>query len=515
MSKLKLCLSCLLVLSFIACDDDNSDNKGDGGNGKIPEELQEELYTGGQLGTTFNSTASAYEQSTPVVDNDLAMAAAFKRGERTFEFTFNSNKEEVRSGLGPVYLRNSCISCHPGYGHGKRMDRYRANDYGNGYLLVVYDKDTYAYVPELTGMPQSQAVAPFLPPVNEQGIKVTWKNHTDTYGNKFDDGETYELIYPEVTIDPAYINTNPKPTNYDVRLEATIGIYGTGLLDAIPDDSLRAEYEKQQARGYCQGKIGKDITEVDGTTHPARFTYALSRGTLQNGPGANAIWNITNVTRSDRRYHYMTAAYATAMSENADVQADFYNKFPEYNKTGDVKTDIYNYLMSPDKDLAVDMTDEDYLDFMIWHRGLAVPAARDLDNTVVQQGRKLFYSIGCTACHRPSWTTGEDNYSGDPMVKGKLPKYPNQKIWPYTDLMQHRLEMVNDIRTGWCRTTPLWGRGLSDKCTGAGEHLHDMRARNYIEAIMWHGGDAQKSKEKFRALSKSDRDAVVKFLESI
>ena len=60
MSKLKLCLSCLLVLSFIACDDDNSDNKGDGGNGKIPEELQEELYTGGQLGTTFNSTASAY-----------------------------------------------------------------------------------------------------------------------------------------------------------------------------------------------------------------------------------------------------------------------------------------------------------------------------------------------------------------------------------------------------------------------------------------------------------------------
>ena len=69
--------------------------------------------------------------------------------------------------------------CHPGYGHGKRMDRYRANDYGNGYLLVVYDKDTYAYVPELTGMPQSQAVAPFLPPVNEQGIKVTWKNRTE------------------------------------------------------------------------------------------------------------------------------------------------------------------------------------------------------------------------------------------------------------------------------------------------------------------------------------------------
>jgi CxxC motif-containing protein (DUF1111 family) len=75
--------------------------------------------------------------------------------------------------------------------------------------------------------------------------------------------------------------------------------------------------------------------------------------------------------------------------------------------------------------------------------------------------------------------------------------------------------MKNDIRTGWCRTTPLWGRGLSGKNTGASDHLHDMRARNYIEAIMWHGGDAQRSIEKFRNLSKEDREALVKFLESI
>ncbi|HBX19986.1 MAG TPA: hypothetical protein DEF88_06040, partial [Porphyromonadaceae bacterium] len=90
-----------------------------------------------------------------------------------------------------------------------------------------------------------------------------------------------------------------------------------------------------------------------------------------------------------------------------------------------------------------------------------------------------------------------------------------QKIWPYSDLLQHRLEMVNNIRTGWCRTTPLWGRGLSQLCTGASDHLHDMRARNYTEAIMWHGGDAKHPREKFRNLSKEDRDALVKFLESI
>ncbi len=152
---------------------------------------------------------------------------------------------------------------------------------------------------------------------------------------------------------------------------------------------------------------------------------------------------------------------------------------------------------------------------MIWHRGLAVPAARNLDDPTVQKGKELFAQIGCTNCHKPSWTTGPDEYTGDPLLAGKLPRYPNQKIWPYTDLLQHRLEMVNDIRTGWCRTTPLWGRGLSELCTGAGDHLHDMRARNYIEAIMWHGGDGQYARKKFYNLTKDERDAIVEFLKSI
>ena len=100
-----------------------------------------------------------------------------------------------------------------------------------------------------------------------------------------------------------------------------------------------------------------------------------------------------------------------------------------------------------------------------------------------------------------------------------LPKYPNQTIYPYTDLVQHRLKMKNDIHGSWCRTTPLWGRGLSRANTGAEDRLHDCRARNEIEAIMWHAyskdGDAYKSAERFYHLKKADRDAVVKFLRSI
>ena len=86
-------------------------------------------------------------------------------------------------------------------------------------------------------------------------------------------------------------------------------------------------------------------------------------------------------------------------------------------------------------------------------------------------------------------------------------------------MVQHKLHMVNDIRTGWCRTTPLWGRGLSTQETGEGSRLHDCRAKTVVEAIMWHGyskeSDAYAAAQKFYRLSKSDRDAVVAFINAI
>jgi len=85
-------------------------------------------------------------------------------------------------------------------------------------------------------------------------------------------------------------------------------------------------------------------------------------------------------------------------------------------------------------------------------------------------------------------------------------------------MVQHRLMMPNDIRTGWCRTTPLWGRGLALVCSGHQDRMHDCRARNVLEAIMWHGcpgSDARWTVEKFRKLSKADRDAVVEFINAI
>lgn len=516
----------LISGSCLASCSDNNDY--DPTENDEPRELSEEYYSGGRLGTTFNRTASAFEDPTPAVE-EAGLFDSFKYGEYFFERSFNLSNKPF-NGLGPLYVRSSCVACHPGYGHGKRMERYRANDWGNGYLLVLTDRND-TYLSSLTGMPQTKATAPFKAPIDEEKINIQWLPYTDEWGNAFPDGESYSLIYPEVTIpeDAFYVplevgGKRIQHSDLVVRLESTIGIYGTGLLDAIDDDDLKAQYaleEKAGARINPAIFAGGEWVKTYGTSgHPLRFTYALSRGPLQDAAGANAIWNITNVTRGDRRYHYMTETYANTAKKDPDVQAAFYSYFPEWNKTGNVEEDIYNYLMN--KDLPVEMTDEDFVDFMVWHRGLAVPAARDLDQPEVQLGKKLFTEIGCATCHRPSWTTGEDNFT-DPNGFFKdgdkrLPRYPHQKIWPYTDLVQHRLEMKNDIRTGWCRTTPLWGRGLSMICSGHSDRLHDCRARNVIEAIMWHGSatsDARKSVENFRKLTKEERDAVVRFIESI
>lgn len=526
----------LLLGSFQACQDDDEDNQTESGS----TTLSAEWYAGGELGTTFNTTASAYEQPALAVEN-AGLVSAFKAGETFFEdiFVTTDPSESPMGGLGPLWLRTSCIACHPGYGHGKRQTEYNSNQTGNGYLLVITNEND-AYLSSLTGMPQTQAMEPFKPPVDESQITINWLTYTDEWGNTFPDGETYELIYPEVTIpENAYyvplevtvngVTSTVAYSNVKVRLESTIGIYGSGLLDAIPDDSLKAQYIKESARttlnpAFFDGsewvKQYSNTKQGNGEQHPYRFTYGLTRGPLQDGPGSNAIWNIFNITRNNRRYHYITATYAKVASQDENVQREFYSYFPEYNVTGNVETDIYNYLMCDT--LPVELADDDFSDFMVWHRGLAVPAARDLDDETVQKGKALFTEIGCIKCHRPSWTTGDDNFT-DPNLffsngDSRLPRYPNQTIWPYTDMIQHRLYMQNDIRTGWCRTTPLWGRGLSTICTGASERLHDCRARNVIEAIMWHGNsnsDARWSVENFRELSSDEREAIVAFINAI
>ena len=145
-------------------------------------------------------------------------------------------------------------------------------------------------------------------------------------------------------------------------------------------------------------------------------------------------------------------------------------------------------------------------------RNLGVPKRRQATSGSVLLGRKIFREIGCAACHVPSYTTG----------KATDPHLSNQKIWPYTDLLLHDMgEGLADNRPEgrangreW-RTAPLWGIGLTRVVNGHTYFLHDGRARNLTEAIVWHGGEAQASRSAFVGLSRKDREALLAFVNSL
>jgi CxxC motif-containing protein (DUF1111 family) len=498
-------------------------------------------------------TSNCFRQPTPSTDA-FGLGVEFAQGDQIAEKSFVTAHSGRQHGLGPVYVRASCQHCHPNYSHGESLvgkTDYDAERVGNGTLLVVFNPATNAYVPWLAGMPQLFGAAPFKAPLDPSQIHLQWLSAVDEHNNTFPDGEKYELVYPKVTMPNTAVYVYNQgyrdpdgllaSEGYEVLLENTIGVYGSGLLDAIPDDSIIAQYAFEAA----DGKVKLNPAFYDGTFQetgyykndaqwgPKRFTYALTRGPLQDGAGANAIWNITNVTRSDRRNHYLDlngTIYAEYASKDPEVQAGFAAYIAEVDPnhehaewwTDNVESNIYSYLTS--KTLPAEMSDAEYTQVMVWHRGLAVPAARNVTDKKVLRGKELFTQIGCAYCHRPSWKTGPDGLR-DPngFFKGQddLPRYANQTIWPYTDMVQHKLHMANDIRTGWCRTTPLWGRGLHRKATGDeyDARLHDTRARNVIEAIMWHGysaeSDAYWPTQQFYKLPKEDRDAVVEFINSI
>ena len=150
---------------------------------------------------------------------------------------------------------------------------------------------------------------------------------------------------------------------------------------------------------------------------------------------------------------------------------------------------------------------------VFYSRHLAVPARRNMGDPKVLRGKKLFYESGCIACHRPKFVTKRDP---------KRPAHSFQLIWPYTDLLLHdmgegladgRPEGVANGRE-W-RTAPLWGIGLAKTVNPRATFLHDGRARTILEAILWHGGEAEAAKDKVVRMRKDRREDLLAFLRSL
>jgi CxxC motif-containing protein (DUF1111 family) len=161
----------------------------------------------------------------------------------------------------------------------------------------------------------------------------------------------------------------------------------------------------------------------------------------------------------------------------------------------------------------VEVGDELFDLVAFYSQNLAVPARRKPGGPEILKGKEIFYRIGCASCHKPKFMTGD--------VPGQ-PHLSHQLIWPYTDMLLHDMgEGLADNRpegaaTGseW-RTPPLWGIGLTEIVSGHTLLLHDGRARNVTEAILWHGGEAEAARDRFAELSKVDRDALLAFVNSL
>ena len=474
----------VLVIALIMAGD-YQDLSAHSSAGLVPQGLSEEYYTGGKTGTVFTTTTRGLEFPSPAIEADPELQAMFDEGEALFEADYVTDSDAPFGGLGPIYNKTSCLNCHPNYGRSKRTSDFR-QEYGNGYLALVSTPegkiaDGYLF------MLQTMAAPPFKPLASD--VKITWHEFTDEFGNKYPDGTPYNagteyegsLSYPTADIVDPLI---PLPEGYRVHVEGTIGIFGTGLVDAITDADIVAEYERQQQTpGPIKGRLGRWVNEVhDGKKHVGRFTWHNTRATLQNGPGFNGSWSVFNLIREDRPKLFATQKWIEKQKElGFDVS-------------------------SLEGKQAVERTKEETDNLMMWHRGLGVPAARNLDAPEVKKGRELFTELGCTDCHKPNWTTGEDKF---------IPAYSHQKIWPYTDLLMHDMGEINHGFTPYFKTAPLWARGLMKNAVDHTDMWHDLRARNFEEAVLWHFGEGAEAREEFRNLDANERRALISFLKAI
>lgn len=381
-------------------------------------------------------------------------------------------------GLGPTYNRPSCVSCHPGNGRGEAPAL--ASDAMRGMLvrLSIPGKDAHGGPkPEPNyGDQLNELGVPGVPGEGEAFLE--WQTRKE----RLADGQEVELRWPKI----GFRNLGHGPLHKKLMTSVRIAppIYGLGLLEAVPEADILAIAKTQKAAG--DGVAGQPNRVWDAGHQRevfGRFGWKANQPTTRQQI-AGALAGDMGVT-SDISPE---PNCPPAQSACAAVKAKMGEKHPE-------------------------ITTANLDNMALYHFALAVPDARRQDDPKVIAGGTQFSVAGCAVCHRPELRTGP--FPGLPALSG-------QTIHPYTDLLLH--DMGSELADGrpdyrasgrqW-RTPPLWGIGLVEAVNGKLALLHDGRARNFLEAILWHGGEAEKAKEAVRRMSASEREALLEFLKAL
>jgi CxxC motif-containing protein (DUF1111 family) len=416
--------------------------------------------------TVFEAGPNAFGH--PVPGLDIELERAFFRGRALFrdDWVAAPASTETRDGLGPLFNARSCEACHIADGRGRPP---RDGERALGPMLVrlgVRGPDGIA-VPEPTYGGQFQPFA-ILGVVAEGTVTVTYEELPGTYG----DGTAYTLRRPHYAFsDLGYGLLDPSVM---VSPRIPPAMIGMGLLAAIAADAIAAREDSDDADG-------------DGISGRRRVAGAeLGRFGLKAGQASVA--------------HQVTAAF------NGDLGLTS-SAIPNDDCTA-VQSACRAAISggAPELITAIEHHVTRYSEL------LAVPARRRWDAPEVLRGKTRFEEAGCASCHVPSHVTGASELA---LLQGI-------QIRPYTDLLLHDMgpaladdfpERGADGRE-W-RTPPLWGIGLTQTVSGHELFLHDGRARGLAEAILWHGGEAERARDMFRNYPEADRDDLLAFLQSL
>ena len=492
-----------LLLLVAGCSDDEAWTEKD-------IEALEGYQLSAGTSTVFKNSSFAYDTEADWVANIPANEKRFTHGDRLYDNPMNSG-----NGLGPVYAGYSCGSCHRNAGRTKPAlwtqvgddgsPFYGSGAYGFSSMLVYVTRKNGAFFQNYGRVIHDQSI---MGVTAEGKLECRW--HTQEF--QFPDGEPYELAYPEYTLTdwyaPNYRNTDEpiRPEDLFCTVRIPLRHVGMGQMMALDREEIEALARQSNYPEY--GISG-------------RCNYITERGKLQLGLSGNKAQH---------------ADLTVELGFSSDMGVTN-SRYPEEICEGQSQMQEGSMMgLLYDK---LDIGTEDMEDVDFYLHGLGVPARRLGSNTTPAQykgrtlterelvaiGEKMFYEAKCHLCHV---TTLHTRPRGATLLNGtQLPWLGNQTIHPYSDFLLHDMgselmgvglddHYISGLARGneW-RTTPLWGIGLQEKVNAHTYFLHDGRARNLQEAILWHGGEGEASKNLFRKMAKDDRQALIKFLESL
>lgn len=415
-----------------------------------------------------DATANAFSYPSPALDP--LGRRAFAVGNAIFRANWVQApaSAEGLDGLGPLFNARSCSSCHLRDGRSRPPEGDEPERHG---LLIRIGQRTGHGAdlphPRYGAQLQDQALPGAAP---EARIDVQWQERTGQYG----DGEPFTLLLPRYEL--RELADGPVDEHTVLGGRTAPHLIGMGLLEAIPAAALHALADPDDRSG--DGISGR-VHVLPDTGEIGRFGWKATAPSVQ-AQTAGALVHDMGITSPLHPDDARTAAQRLRLpfAEGGTPEIDAH-------KLGRL---------------------------VFYAQAIAPPRPRAEDPVSVERGRQHFADFGCAACHVPSWTTGDAAFA---------PALAGVTFEPYTDLLLHDLgaELADEKHDGaatpaeW-RTAPLWGIGLIPVVNGHDRLLHDGRARGIAEAILWHGGEAERSRERFRTAPAGERADLLTFVRS-